>query len=355
MQINRRSTSLTAWPGQGAKGPRGRCIVGLLATTIACAPLAGAQDAAQYHVVKTLTFDSAGSDFMTVDEDGRRLYGVGSVVIDIDSGAVVGHVPPHTGWGIVFDRKLGVAVGRRGVIFDTHSLTSLGHIDVVRDGIAYDQPTHRAFLFGDTTTVIDLEKKAVVGTVTLNDGYSIAVESGVSDGAGNVYLNNHLFRDQNDSNGVGRIAVIDVRSLKVKKEWVYPSCIAPEAMAYDKRRGRLFVGCLHLINVVDLHSGDVVATIPFAGHVNQFAYDAAHHTLFCPDAQGHIVLVREKGPKAYEASTSIDIPEGGSSVAFDSRSGRLFTFKRKNQNLTVDLLIIAPTTQSAAASRAGSP
>jgi hypothetical protein len=321
--------------------------VGVSALVFACVAAAQQPSSSPYHIVKTITLDSAGADFLTIDQEGRRLFGVGTVVIDVDSAAIIGHVPLHTGWSIAIDRRLGVGIGRLGVIFDAQSLGALGHVDVHADGVAYDPLTHRAFLLDDTVTVVDLQTRAAVGKIGLTEGAAVTVESGVADGNGRLYLNDWYRRDANDSIGVGQILVINTRTLAIEAKWVFPTCYVPQGIALDKKRNRLMVGCAHMLEVVEVPTGRLVTTLPLPGHVDQFGFDEAHHTLFCPDGKGHILIVRENGSASYAVQGQIDVGEGGSAVAFDPKSRRLFTFQRKNDYKIVDVIILAPNTESA--------
>src|ERR1700722_4264124 len=159
-------------------------------------------DTIRYHVHRRIVLDSAGADFLAIDPIGRRLYGAGDRVIDIESDSVVGRLPAHTGFGFALAGDLGRGIGRRGVIFDLHSLEEVGRVSVRGDASAYDKTTHRAFLVSDTTSGVDLQTGAMGGTVVLGKG----TESAVADGRG------HVFVAMTDENA---LAVVDAHELRV--------------------------------------------------------------------------------------------------------------------------------------------
>src|SRR6266576_1560736 len=105
-------------------------FVSLLITTAAVAGPSG------YNVAKTYKIGGEGGwDYLTVDSDARRVYisrGTHVMVVDADTGAVVGDIPNTNGvHGIALAPGLGkgfTSNGRDGTvtIFDLKSLKVLG-------------------------------------------------------------------------------------------------------------------------------------------------------------------------------------------------------------------------------------
>src|SRR5262245_61066277 len=98
----------------------------LAATAVALlsAPLVGQQPG--YHVVKRLALGHARADYIIVDPVGRRLYGLGDKVIDVDHDSVIGAVTGGGGgYAIAADQNRGFA--RDGAIFDLKTLAVTGH------------------------------------------------------------------------------------------------------------------------------------------------------------------------------------------------------------------------------------
>ncbi len=92
---------------------------------------------AQYHVVKRMPLGRIRADYIIVDPAGRRLYGFGENVINVDADTVVGTVAGGGGgFAIAADQNRGLV--RNGVVFDLTTLAVTGHVDVNGDGIRYD-------------------------------------------------------------------------------------------------------------------------------------------------------------------------------------------------------------------------
>src|SRR5581483_1693015 len=199
-----------------------------------------------YRVVKKIPLknDDGGFDYSIVDAAGRRLYVSHSthvVVLDADSGEVVGTIPNTDGvHGIAPAPDLGrgfTSNGRAGTvtIFDLKTLKKIGEVKAGKnpDAILYDPATKRVFAFnndGDDATVIDGATGAVAGTISLGG----APESGVSDGAGNVWVN---LEDKNE------LLRLDPKEMTVKQRLPLAPCQTPTGIAMDRKSRRLFIGC----------------------------------------------------------------------------------------------------------------
>src|SRR5690349_24845560 len=112
---------------------------------VACAALTSglAGQAPAYHVVKRMVLGVTRADYIIVDPVGRRLYGLGDKVIDVDHDSVIGSIPGGGGgYAIARDQNRGLA--RNGVLFDLKTLAVTGHVDANGDGIRYEPVTHRA-------------------------------------------------------------------------------------------------------------------------------------------------------------------------------------------------------------------
>ena len=128
-------------------------------TAFALSVIAASSVAAQsthYHVVKRMVLGHVRADYIIVDPVGRRLYGLGDNVIDVDKDTVVGSVAGGGGgYAIARDQNRGLV--RNGVVFDLKTLAVTGHVDANGDGIRYDPVTHRAFTWeGKDAWVVDM-------------------------------------------------------------------------------------------------------------------------------------------------------------------------------------------------------
>src|SRR5215831_20586285 len=115
-----------------------------LVALIATSSVISAQ-ASNYHVIKRIDLGSVRADYIIVDPVGRRLYGLGDKVIDVDRDTVIGSVEGGGGgYAIAADQNRGLV--RNGTVFDLHTLAVTGHVDAKGDGSRYDPVTKRAFI-----------------------------------------------------------------------------------------------------------------------------------------------------------------------------------------------------------------
>src|SRR5882762_1200352 len=190
-------------------------FVSLLITTAAIAGPSG------YHVAKTYKIGGDGGwDYLTVDSKARRVYitrGTHVMVVDADTGAVVGDIPNTNGvHGIAvaseFDKGF-ISDGRDGTItiFDLKTLKVLGTAAAGKnpDAIIYDPVSKRVFSFNGTSkdaTAVDAKSGNVAGTIALGG----KPEAGVSDGKGHIFVN---IEDTSE------IVQFDANKLSVENRW----------------------------------------------------------------------------------------------------------------------------------------
>src|SRR5580704_1252025 len=191
---------------------------------IICASLTAVAFAAAgsgYHVVTTYKLGGDGGwDYLTTDSDARRIYisrGTHVMVVDADSGKVVGDIPDTPGvHGIALAPELGrgfTSNGREGTvsIFDIKSLAVSSKVKVGDnpDAILYDPATKRVFTFNgrsQDSSAIDAASGKVLATIKL-DGKP---EFAASDAKGEVFVN---IEDKSE------LVAIDPSKLEVKAKW----------------------------------------------------------------------------------------------------------------------------------------
>src|ERR1017187_9450606 len=170
-----------------------------------------------YHLLKTIPIPGDyGWDYLTADSDGRRLYVSHDkevVVLDLDSGAIIGKIPGSDVHGIAVVRELGrgfISATDPGsvTVFNLKTLAVITKITVGEDpnAIFYDRATKRIFTIdrgSKRVTAIDPRTNKVTGSVQLLEGRT---EHAVSDDAGHVFLN---------MQDLGTLLRIDARALKV--------------------------------------------------------------------------------------------------------------------------------------------
>src|SRR5260370_40316665 len=196
-------------------------LVVAISTCVFVAAPAAAQAASTYTVVRTMVIGGDGGwDYVYADSAARRLYiarATRFMVLDLDSGKVVGEIPDTPGAhgvAVVSDLGIGFTTNSRentSSVFDLKTLKVSEKIKTGEgpDAIVYDPASGHVFIMdghGKAASVIDPKSRKVVPTIALS-GKTAAP---VADGKGRVYVN---IEDKS------LIAVIDSSANKVIAEW----------------------------------------------------------------------------------------------------------------------------------------
>lgn len=299
-------------------------IVFTLAFVIGTVPSAFANE---FAVVKKVALPGSGSwDYLSVDEDARRLYvshGTQVEVIDVDSLGIVGNIPKTEGvHGIAIAAELGRGFVSNGqastvTIFDLKTLKRIAEVPAGEkpDAIIYDPATSRVFAFNggsNSATAIDAATGKVAGTIDLGGGPEFAA----ADGNGYVY-------DNLEDEGV--VLKINSRTLKIEQRWPTAPCASPSSMAIDRANRRLFLGCRsRVMAVMNADTGAVITTLPIGDHVDATAYDVETKLIFNSNGDGTITVIRQNGPNNYSLAQTVKTAPKAKTMALDSKTHRLF-------------------------------
>jgi DNA-binding beta-propeller fold protein YncE len=288
---------------------------------------AGAAEPAGYRLLKTIPVPGDGSwDYVTVDDAARRVYVSHATqvdVLDADSGEIKGKIPDTQGvHGIAVAADLGRGFTSNGrddsvTVFDLKTLETLDKVKTGKgpDAILYDPATHQVFAMcgrGGSATVIDAAKGKVAGTIDLGG----QPESGVSDGAGLVFVN---LEDR------AELLKIDARNLKVLERWPLAPGKTPTGLALDRRNHRLFVGCRskHQV-VVNADTGKVVTTLPIGDGVDACAFDPETGLVFSSCRDGTVTVIHQENADEYKVVDTVKTRPGSKTMALDPKTHRLF-------------------------------
>jgi YVTN family beta-propeller protein len=310
----------------------GMVLLGLLVmVSLGLATLAVSTPAQQgpsgYHLIKKTNLGGEGFwDYLSIDSAGRRLFisrGTHVMVVDADSGDVVGDIPDTQGvHGIAFAPDLGRGFTSNGrantvTIFDLKTLKPIGSAQTGQnpDAILFDPASKRVFTFngrsGDATA-IDAATGAVVGTVALGGKPEFAT----ADGAGRVYVN---IEDKSE------LVELDSRALTVANRWPLAPCEEPSGMAIDVAHARLFSGCHNkMMAVVDARSGKVVATPPIGQGVDANRFDAGTGLAFASCGDGTLTVVHEDSPDKYTVVENVATQRGARTMELDPKTHNVY-------------------------------
>lgn len=290
------------------------------------------RQATTYHITKSIPLGiDGGWDYLTVDADAKRVYisrGAANLVqvVDLATNALVGTIDSTRGvHGIAlapeFNRGFTSNGGDSSVtIFDLKTLKQIGKVTVTGknpDAILYDPFTKRVFTFnhtGKNTTAIDAATGKVLGTAKTEG----VLETGVSDQAGTIYIN--------DEDG-NRLFVVDAKSLDVKATWALEGCTAPTGLAIDRKGKRLFAGCnsSKTVTVVDYTNGKVVASIPICAGTDAAAWDAEQKLVFASCSDGNIAVIHQDSPDKYTSQGLAKTEDRARTMTIDEKTHKIYT------------------------------
>jgi DNA-binding beta-propeller fold protein YncE len=312
-------------------------IVAVAALLLAIAPML--ISAGGYHVIKRIPIPGdTGWDYITADTTGRRLYvphGIEVVVLDLDSGAILGKVTglkgahgvavaPEFGRGFISATDPGSVT-----IFDLKTFAVIDRVRVGDDpnGIIYDSRLKRVFTAdrgNKRLTGIDAATGKIAGTIENLGGRT---EHLAADGAGHVFLN---------MQDVGKLHKLDVQTFKIEETWdLAPMCVQPSSMDMDTVHNRIFIGCRGggqtqppaptLLAVVNATNGKVVATQPIGPGVDALEFDTAKGLVYVSTGgEGVLSIFHEDSPDKYTLVENVKTLPGARTMALDHKASKVY-------------------------------
>jgi YVTN family beta-propeller protein len=306
------------------------CLIASLAVVVLVAVSPGSRAAAPagYHVVKSYKLGGEGGwDYVFLDSAARRVYlsrGTHVMVVDADSGAIVGDIPDTAGvHGVAIAPDLVKGFTSNGrdasvTVFDTKSLKTISKIKVGQnpDAILFDPSSGRVFTFNGRSkdaTAIDAKSETVAGTVPLGG----QPETAVADERGHVFVN---IEDKSE------IVELDARKLTVLNRWPLAPCEEPSGLAFDRKHRRLFAGCSNkLMAVVNADTGKVVTTLPIGAGVDANGFDPETGLAFASNgADGTLTVVHEDSPDKFTVVENATTQRGARTMAVDTKTHRIY-------------------------------
>lgn len=282
-----------------------------------------------YHVAKTLKLGGDGGwDYLTADAKGRRVYisrGTHVMVVDADTGAVVGDIPNTNGvHGIAIAAEMDkgfISDGRDNTvtIFDVTTLKTLGTAPTGKnpDAIIYDPASKRVFTFNGNSkdaTAVDAKTATVAGTIALGGKPEFAV----ADGTGHVFVN---IEDTSE------IVQFDSNKLTVENRWKIAPGEEPSGLAMDLKHRRLFSVCSNkLMVVVDANNGKVITTLPIGAGTDAAGFDPETGFAFSSNGgDGTLTVVHEDSPDKFTVVENVPTLRRARTMALDTRTHQVYT------------------------------
>ena len=301
-------------------------VIAIGACVIVAAPVA-AQSTPTYTVVRTMVIGGDGGwDYVYADSAARRLYVARAtrfMVVDLDSGKVVGEIPDTPGaHGVAVVSDLGIGFTTNGrentsSVFDLKTLKVSEKIKTAEgpDAIVYDSASGHVFIMdghGKAASVIDPKTRKVVATIPLSG----KPEAPVADGKGRVYVN---IEDK------GSIAVIDSSSNKVIAEWPMAGCEEPSGLDMDRQEGHIFAACGNKqMAIVDAKTGKLIATVPTGDGSDGLAFDPGSKLAVTSNGEGNMSFIGQRDGK-YALIENVPTKKGARTITFDASTGQMLT------------------------------
>jgi DNA-binding beta-propeller fold protein YncE len=286
-----------------------------------------AQPSPGYHLLKKFVLGGEGGwDLLTFDSATHRLYiprGTHVMVVDADSGAIVGDIPntPRV-HGVAIAPEFGKGFTSNGgdatvTIFDLKTLKPLGQVKAGKnpDAIIYDPASKRIFCFnGNSNDVTAIEAKTgtVAGTLALGGKPELAV----ADEHGKIFVN---LEDKS------AVVEFDSRKLAVDATWPLAPGEEPTGIALDRKHHRLFSAANKLMVVLNADNGKLVTTLPTGNGADGAGFDSDRQLAFNPNgADGTLTVIHEDSPDKFTVVENVPTQRGARTMTLDEKSHRVF-------------------------------
>jgi hypothetical protein len=294
-----------------------------------------AQSTPHYHVIKRVVIGNVSADYITVDPVGRRLYGLGDKVFDVDRDTVIGSIKDGGG-GYVLAPDQNRGLVRNGVLFDLKTLAITGQLSGMKaDGVLYDPVTHRGFTWVDKDTwVVDMTTgKLITKTTKMGEG----LESGVADGTGKLFMNVET---------KGFVQRADAMALKIDTVYHPAGCKPPaQGLSMDRGTRRLFMACDNGMVIVNADNGQVVATFATSGRADQNAFDSGLKVAFNPNrTDSTLTVVHEDSPDKFSVLETVHTGGPSRTCTVDEKTHKvyLFYYEGASSSRRLVLAVLAP-------------
>jgi len=291
------------------------------------ASAAQAQPAPTYAVTGRIAIPDGGFDYSSFDPVHRRMYlsrTGGVLALDVDSKSVTGHLADAQHAHEVLPLEQGAVLlvtdsgSNSAHLIDALSGKALAEIPTGQkpDAALFDPASGLALVMNGRSgdlTLIDPASKAAVGQIPVGG----ALEFGVADGAGRVFVN---IEDQN------RLAVIDVKARAVVARYDLKGCEGPTGMAYDQPARLLISACANKVaKVIRASDGADVATLAIGAGPDAVILDAKRGLAFIPCGHdGVLEVIDLRGAGGVRIVQQLKTQLGAKSGAVDPATGTVY-------------------------------
>ncbi|MFI5185090.1 MAG: YncE family protein [Chitinophagales bacterium] len=286
-----------------------------------------AQKQSAYHISGVYPILSGGGyDYLTVDSASDNLYishGSQVNVLNKNTGDSLGVIKTEKDvHGIALVHALGKGYISNGtlnkvLVFDLKSNKVLGYVPTGKfaDGIFYDDFSKKVIScngMSKNMTVIDPSTDTVFATVQLT-GWP---ETAVSDGKGNIYVNNAEKAEMD---------VVDATTFKVIHQWPNEPGKGASGLAIDRETMRLFAGCENkLMIVMNATNGNVIASLPIGDECDGVGFDNQRKIAFSANGDGTLTVVKEQSAGSFVVAENVQTKQGARTIAVDQKTHKVY-------------------------------
>jgi DNA-binding beta-propeller fold protein YncE len=267
-----------------------------------------------------------GYDYLTVDSASVKLYvshGAQVNIINKNTGDSIGVVKTERDvHGIALVHSLHKGYISNGtlnkvLVFDLDNNKTLKYVPTGKfsDGIFYDEFSNKVIScngMSKNMTVIDPVTDTVVATIQLT-GWP---ETAVSDGSGNIYVNNAEKAE---------IDVIDDRTYKIIHQWPNKPGTGASGLAIDRASMRLFATCENkMMIVMDATNGKVITSIPTGDGADGAGFDNVLKTAYSSNGEGTLTVIKELSPDKFVLAENVVTRSGARTITVDQKTHKVY-------------------------------
>lgn len=298
-----------------------------LAAMLLTAGLLYAQNNAAYHISAAFPIKGGGGyDYMTVDSASERLYvshGSQVNILDKTTGDSLGIINTEKDvHGIALVHSLGKGYISNGtlnrvLVFDLATNKILKYVPTGKfaDAIFYDNFSNKVITcngMSKNMTVIDPTDDTVVATIQLT-GWP---ETAVSDGKGNIYVNNAEKAEMD---------VIDATTFNIIHRWPNKPGTGASGLAIDRETMRLFATCGNKrLIVMDATNGKVVSSFPTGDGADGAGFDSGSKTVYSSNGDGTLTVIKELSANKYILVGNVITKPGTRTITIDQKTHKVY-------------------------------
>jgi hypothetical protein len=118
---------------------------------------------------------------------------------------------------------------------------------------------------------------------------------------------------------------IDLKAMKVVRQWPLAPCQSPSGLAIDRANNRLFSGCHSKVMAIsDAIAGKVITTVPIGSGVDANRYDPGTRTAFSSNGDGTLTVVSQDTPDKYTVKGNVATKRGARTMALDLKTHTIY-------------------------------